>query len=209
MQRGARLAAIASGLNQKAPSGLPALLLLTDPARTPDPLGALGRPPRGTGLIFRHFGGANQRALAFKLKAACRRRRLTLLIGADVRLAQTVRAHGVHLAERQTRRRCFFRGLVTAAAHSRRAAARAKAAGAQAVLLSPVFPSRSPSAGRPIGGLKARRLSALCPLPCYALGGVNERTAPLLKASAFIGLAAVDAWSAGRAFASPHCSGNR
>lgn len=119
-----------------------------------------------------------------------------LLIGADEALAQAVRADGVHLAERQTRRRRRFKGLVTAAAHSRRAAARASAAGAEAVLLSPVFPSRSPSAGRALGALKARRLARLCALPCYALGGVNARTARKLRDSGFIGLAAVDAIAA-------------
>jgi thiamine-phosphate pyrophosphorylase len=185
---------IAAALNAKA-RGLPALLFLTDPARIADPVAAAALLPRGAAVIYRHFGLADRLSVARRLKAVCRRRGLLFLVGADLGLARAMRAGGVHLAERQTQRRCYQRGLITAAAHSRRAAARAKAAGAVAVLASPVFPSRSASAGRAMGPLKARLLAASCPLPCYALGGVNARTAARLRGSAFIGLAAVDALS--------------
>jgi thiamine-phosphate pyrophosphorylase len=190
------LAAIGTGLNRKAPSGLPALLFLTDPSRTPDPVAVAARLPRGSGVVFRHFGALDRADTARRLQAVCRRRGLVLLIGADAAMARAIGADGVHLAERQTQRRCRFKGLVTAAAHSRRGAMRAMAAGAEAVLMSPVFPSRSPSAGRAWGALKARRSAGVCPLPCYALGGVTARTARRLKSSAFIGLAAVEAFSA-------------
>jgi thiamine-phosphate pyrophosphorylase len=167
------------------------MLFLTDPARVADPVAVAARLPRGAAVIYRHFGAADRVRTALALQAVCRQRGLLLLIGSDEKLARQLGADGVHLAERQTTRRCGFRGIVTAAAHSRQAAVRAKAAGARAVLLSPVFPSASPSAGQPLGPLRARALAKACPLPCYALGGVNRRTAGSLVGSAFIGLAAV------------------
>jgi thiamine-phosphate pyrophosphorylase len=173
--------------------GWPALLFLTDPARTPDPIAVAGRLPKGSGFVYRHFGAPDRMSVARRLQRVCKRRGLVFFIGADRGLAQKLRADGLHLAERQTQRRTYFSGMVTAAAHSRRAAFRAMGAGAQAVLLSPVFPSRSPSAKRPMGSRKARQFAAQSPLPCYALGGVNTKTARTLRNSDFIGLAAIEA----------------
>src|SRR5262245_30814381 len=110
---------------------LPPLLFLTDPLRTPDPLAVAKRLPRGAGVVFRHFGAANRLTLARQLSTICRRRGLVLLIGMDPALARRVRANGVHWPERCLARRFLARTpslLVTAAAHSRRALARAAAA---------------------------------------------------------------------------------
>jgi thiamine-phosphate pyrophosphorylase len=62
-----------------------------------------------------------------------------------------------------------------------------------AIVLSPVFPSASPSAGRPIGVRRFAALVRAAGAPCYALGGVNERTVRALSASGAIGVAAVGA----------------
>jgi thiamine-phosphate pyrophosphorylase len=83
---------------------------------------------------------------------------------------------------------------VTTAAHSLRAARRARAAGADAAVVSAVFPSRSPSAGAPMGPLRLAALARAAGLPVYALGGVNEATARRLKDLPLAGLAAVDAF---------------
>jgi len=69
--------------------------------------------------------------------------------------------------------------------------------GVDAVFLSPVFESASPSAGKPIGALVFRGTARGAPLPVYALGGINARTA-LCAMSHAAGWAAieaiVDAW---------------
>jgi thiamine-phosphate pyrophosphorylase len=70
---------------------------------------------------------------------------------------------------------------------------RARQANADAVLLSPIFWSASPSAGKPLGALRASRLAAQAGLPVYALGGVTPRTARLLIGLRFAGIAAVGA----------------
>jgi thiamine-phosphate pyrophosphorylase len=120
-------------------------------------------------------------------------------VGADAHLAARIGAHGVHLPERAAgRARALKRRrpdwIVTAAAHTLRAARRAKAAGADAAVVSVVFASRSPSARAPIGPLRLALLARAAGLPVYALGGVNESTAKRLKDLPLAGLAAVDAF---------------
>src|SRR5205807_7357320 len=110
-------------------------------------------------------------------------------------LAQTLRADGVHLPERLALlagriRRAHPAWLITVAAHSQRAVIAARRQGAHAVVISPVFPSRSPSAGRPLGVTRFAALAHLA--PAYALGGVNARTAGRLAGTSAIGLAAVE-----------------
>jgi len=145
--------------------------------------------------VFRAFGAPDAVAQALRLKAIARARGLTLLIGADARLAAQVGADGVHLPERLAHRARAMRRpgwLVTSAAHSLTAARRAGAAGCDAAVVSAVFPSASPSAGQAIGPLRVALLARRAGLPVYALGGINDRTARRLKDAGLVGLAAVE-----------------
>ena len=176
---------------------LPPLLFLTDPDRTPDLEAALERLPAGTAVVFRAFGRPGARALGRRLRAITRRRGLLLLVGADAALARAIGADGVHLPERLSGsagavRRARPGWIVTAAAHGAAAIVRARRGGADAVLVSPVFRTRSASAGRPLGPLRFAALVRAAGLPVYALGGVNLATARRLAASGAAGLAAVD-----------------
>jgi thiamine-phosphate pyrophosphorylase len=134
-----------------------------------------------------------------RLAAIARRRRLILLVGADPELAARLGAHGVHLPERlaHTARRLKAARpgwIVTAAAHSPRAARRALAAGADAVIVSTVFASASASAGRPMGPIRLARLTPAAGGPVYALGGITNENARRLAGVRLAGLAAVDAF---------------
>lgn len=174
---------------------LPALLFFTDPARTPDIETAVVRLPPGAAIIYRAFGAPDAEARARRLRVLARERGLLLLIGADHRLAARVKADGVHLPERLAHRAMRIRRpgwLVTAAAHGPRAARRAIAAGADAAVVSAVFPSRSPSAGAPLGPLKLAAIARTAGGPIYALGGVNDKTARRLLRAGVVGLAGVD-----------------
>ncbi len=171
---------------------LPTLFFLTDPDRTPDPVAVAQRLPRGAGIIYRSFGDPNAVKIAAALMAVARARGLILLIGSDAALAARVGAHGVHLPERALRmaRRVRRRGwIVTGAAHSARALT---APGLDAFLLSAVFASRSPSAGRPLGPLRLARLVRQARSPVYALGGVSADTVRRLRNSGVVGVAAVE-----------------
>jgi thiamine-phosphate pyrophosphorylase len=156
------------------------------------------RLPRGAGVIYRHFGASDAAQTAAALAATARRRGLTLLIGADPALARRVGAAGVHLPERMTAQAPGLTrsGLVvTAAAHGAKGLMRARRAGCHAALLSPVFPTRSPSGGRPLGAVRFARLVRGAGLPVYALGGVDAGTAKRLSMSGAAGLAAVEAFT--------------
>ena len=177
--------------------GLPALLFFTDPVRTPDMEAIATRLPRGAGIVFRAFGAPDAAAQGARLAAIARARRLLLLVGADPRLAAAIGAHGVHLPERLAHRAGAVRRAhpgwtVTAAAHSARAARTARAAGADAVVVSSVFASRSPSAGPPIGPVRLAALVRQAGLPVYGLGGIDNETARRLRDAGLVGLAAVD-----------------
>lgn len=172
---------------------LPGLLAFTDPQRTPDveALAAGLRP--GEALVYRAFGAPEAEAVAHRLKRLAARRGALLLIGADIALARRTRADGVHLPERLAHlapalRRRHPLWIVTVAAHSPRAARVA----ADAAVVSAIFPSRSPSAGPPLGVLRLARLVRRTRTPVFALGGVNDKTARRLLPAGVIGVAAVD-----------------
>jgi thiamine-phosphate pyrophosphorylase len=147
--------------------------------------------------VFRAFGAADAQAQGLRLKAIARARGCKLLVGADARLAARLGADGVHLPQRLAAK---SRGLkrarpgwiVTCAAHSLPAARRAKACGADAAVVSPVFPSASPSAGAAIGPLRLARLVRQAGLPVYGLGGINNETARRLVDAGLVGLAGIE-----------------
>ena len=175
---------------------LPPLLFFTDPKRTPDVAAVAATLPREAAVVLRTFGAADAQAQGAAL-AAARRRGILLLVGADAGLAARLGADGVHLPERMAgcaralkRRRPLW--IVTVAAHSRSAVEKARRSGADAAILSLVFPSSSPSAGRPIGPLRFAAIARRARLPVYALGGVKAGTARLLLRSGAAGLAAID-----------------
>lgn len=172
----ARLAKPARGRNGKA---LPRAIFVTDPVRTPDPLAIVKRLPRGFGVIWRHYGAASRIATGQALARACRKRGLILLVANDPALAARIGAAGVHWPERQLRGVRSRRAgqIETASAHSRAAITRAAMRGVDAVIVSAVFPSNSPSAGPALGALRFRQLARSSPLPVYALGGLNAANA--------------------------------
>lgn len=174
---------------------LPRLWFFTDPRRTPDPAAIAARLPRGSAVVYRHFGAADRDHVARALLRISRRRGLRLLVGADAELAARIGADGVHLPERDAARAHALKQrrphwIVTAAAHSGDALQSAR--DADAAILSPVFPSRSPSAGAPLGVLRAARLAASAPVPVIALGGVERRHVHMLLRRGFAGAAGIE-----------------
>ena len=177
---------------------MPRLFFFTDPVRTPDPEAVVRRLPRGAGVVYRAFGDPEAVREGRRLVRVARRRGVLILAGADAGLAARIGADGVHLPERRAGsaagiRRARPGWIVTAAAHSKSAIVRARGGGVAAVFVSPVFPSSSPSAGRPLGSLRFALLIRRSGLPVYALGGINARTVRRLTHTSAIGVAAVEA----------------
>ncbi|MGE5517719.1 MAG: thiamine phosphate synthase [Bacteroidota bacterium] len=187
---------------QKRGGRLPRLILVTDEVRLADPLPAMRRLPPGAGVLLRHYGVAGRPALARQLAQVARRRRLVLLVaGADWRLAAAVGAAGVHLPEALARqladpglRLWQRRGhVLSIACHDRVALARARAQGADAAVLSPVFPTASHPGAPVLGAIRFALWAGGAGLPVVALGGVNRHTAKALRHAA--GMAAIGGFS--------------
>lgn len=193
MERTARLLPARRSLRK----ALPGLLFFTDPERTPDPVAAAARLPRGAAVVYRSFGAHDAETTARRLQGVARALGLSLLIGQDAGLAARIGAAGVHLPERLAHRagplkRAHPRWIVTVAAHS---LAAARVAGPDAVVISAAFPSRSASAGPPLGPARLAAMVRAAKRPAYALGGVNDRTARRLVDAGLVGLAAVEGLS--------------
>ncbi|MEQ8404888.1 MAG: thiamine phosphate synthase [Oceanicaulis sp.] len=172
----------------------PGLFVLTDPERTPDLVRLAERLPAGCGLILRTFGRSEIEAHAFALAQIAGVRGLTLLISADRDLARRCGAHGVHWPRWARPHRPWPGALVTASAHDPAALRRAERA-ADAVLVSTVFASASPSAGRPMGPFRLAAWARRSRVPVYALGGVNAGTIRRLDGLGIAGAAAIGAAS--------------
>lgn len=188
------LAAQARRLNLEAGAPpIPSLYFFTDPDRVPDPVAAAKRLPRGTAVVFRHFGVLGRARTARRLASLCRSRGLILLIAADPDLAKRIGAHGVHWPEHRLPDRRDSWGLATASAHGPEGVCRAARFGADACVLGPVFPTRSISGRKHIGLFRASQLARAAGMPVIALGGINPETARRLCGRGFAGVAAVEA----------------
>ncbi|MEO7739466.1 MAG: thiamine phosphate synthase [Novosphingobium sp.] len=145
--------------------------------------------PRGSGLIFRHnhLGECARRQRFAKLKRLARSRGHTMALSASPAEARHWGADAVYGPPRQLARGAARFRLVTA--HNLRELAQAMRARADAVLLSPVFPTRSHPGQGTLGPVRFRLLAARARVPVIALGGMNARRARQLGATRW---AAVD-----------------
>ena len=199
------LAEAARRLKPRPGHRLPALVLMTDRERLPDPVAAIRTLPRGSLVVARDTDADGLRRLAFRIAPLCRACRVRLLVASDWRLARAAGAAGLHLSEgaarhgdrrwRQGRRRGW---LVTAAAHSPSAVRRAAALGVDAVFISPVFITASHPGQRPIGALRFTRWACASPVPVFALGGIDGGTARRLSQAGAAGFAAIGALTPAR-----------
>ena len=194
----ARLASLAARLD--GPRGLlPALFCLTDPDRTPDLIGLAHALPPTTGLIIRTYG---QPAIQDQTPELVRIRHALgglCLIAADPELARQSGADGVHWPERWLTRTHVRAsdGLISTSAHSPMALRRVRGL-ADFVLVSAVFASNSPSAGRPMGPFRLAAHARRSRTPVYALGGINTKTIKRLNNLGVSGAGAIGALAVNR-----------
>jgi len=178
------------------PAYLPPLLYLTDPERAPQPARRIMALPKSCGVLFRHFGDAEEIDFIRDIAPVLHDEGRTFLIAAEPELAMETGADGVHWPEKRLREARNWQGkfdIQTASAHTHRALIEAAKAGMDAALLSPVFPSNSPSAGQPLGVSRFRRMVAQTDLPIYALGGLTPDN--IAQVSDIAGMGAIDGLS--------------
>lgn len=169
---------------------------MTDPDRHPNFVRAAASLPRGSAVIYRHFGSAERFAHAQALRQICFERQHQFLIGADEELARKTGADGVHLPQRDLAaaprlRRRYPEWLITGAVHDD---CRLKHLHSlDAAFLSPIFASNSPSAGVAIGPARLKDAVKKSGIPIFALGGITLLTAEQLADTGAAGVAAIEA----------------
>src|SRR5215510_1274642 len=93
-----KLARAARALNARGGhTALPALILMTDEKRLPDPAAAAESLPPGAAIILRHTNPKARATLGHALAKIAHARELLLLIAGDAHLAAEIGAHGLHL----------------------------------------------------------------------------------------------------------------
>lgn len=174
------------------PQPRPRVILVTDPVFGDDGIvrcvEAVARalPPGALCVQLRDKQRAlvSLRVFASRLRLVTRSLGAALVINGDPRLARDVGADGVHLGRgagsaAAARAMCGAGAWVSVSAHTDGAVRRAVADGADAALVSPVFPSRPPSVyadskeGRGLEALRSARRVAGAALQLFALGGVD------------------------------------
>ncbi|MEA3264820.1 MAG: thiamine phosphate synthase [Pseudomonadota bacterium] len=155
---------------QKKP--LPRIWLLSDARNDAVLERALKRLPRGSGFVFRHYdlSETERRSRFAALARLARSRGIRVVLSGSSAQARRWGADGSYGAHADA---------ALATAHSLRELRRVQRA--QAVLLSPVFPTRSHPGGKVLGALRFRLLAVRSPVPVIALGGMNHATAKRLK----------------------------
>lgn len=147
----------------------------------------------GSGVIVRHYSldEAQRRRFFARIGVIAKRRDFTLLLSGSPALARRWGADGFYGP--RTRRRSA--GLLWAAtAHDRCELARAARRGADLVLLSPLFSTRSHPDGSALGIATFARIAKGCRLPVIALGGVEQHHQQLLKRIGAYGWGGIDAF---------------
>lgn len=171
---------------------LPTTWLFTDPRMGDGVLATIDRLPRGSGIVFRHYGLCRREVLARLVAGKARRYGHVLVIAGDPRLARRVGAAGLHLPERGP-----LRKALTASAHGLRGIVRARRAGAALVFLSPVFPTRSHPGIRTMGRVRFGQIAHRAGMKVAALGGMNTRAFRSLRQWGAHAWGAIDAFTIG------------
>ena len=142
---------------------------------------ALARLPRGSGFIFRHhhLAGPARRARFARLMRVARGRGITGVLAGTMAEARRAGADGAYGPARRLAAGGGGMRLVTA--HSLREVARAQGAAVDAILLSPVWPTRSHPGAGGLGGLRFRLMAARAQVPVIALGGMTRARARALR----------------------------
>ncbi|MFC3100166.1 thiamine phosphate synthase [Altererythrobacter lauratis] len=157
----------------------PALWLLSDARNDAALEAALARLPRGSGFIYRHYHLPPVERLARfnQLSRLAWARGHTVILADSAPTAREWGADGIYGAPRAlVPRRDDLLRLATV--HSLGEMAEARRMGADAVLLSPAFATRTHPGAPFLGPLRWRMLAARAGrIPVIALGGMNARKA--------------------------------
>ena len=159
----------------------PDIWLISDARNDAGLEAALNRLPRGSGFIYRHHHlTPTERRVRFDLLARIARGRgHVVVLAGSAKHARAWGADGAYGAPQQLTRGPATLRLVTA--HSLRELA--NPCRADAILLSPVFHTRSHPERASLGAVRFRLIARKSRIPVIALGGMNPARARQLGAS--------------------------
>lgn len=180
------------------PSRLSPMVLMTDPNLIPDPVDAARQLPRGSAIIYRHFGAVDKLKTAKTLRDYTLEHGQQFLIGNDPELAIEVEADGVHfrrdaaLIAPSVWRKHQPKWLITMAGVKEGYLGYTQPLTClDGLFISSIFKSESETAGPPIGISAFKELCTKLDVPVFALGGVNTKTVSPLKDSGAAGIAGI------------------
>ncbi|GMN03476.1 hypothetical protein MTsPCn3_22070 [Erythrobacter sp. MTPC3] len=160
---------------------LPHIWLISDKRNDHVLEDALLRLPRSSGFIYRHYHLDDpQRFGRFRsLHRIARARGHTIILADSALTAREWGADGIYGAPRSlVPRRDGMLRLATA--HNPKEVGLANRSGCDAVLISPIYPTRSHIEGVALGPVRFRLLARLALMPVIALGGMDTFRAQAL-----------------------------
>ncbi|MBO81115.1 thiamine phosphate synthase [Citromicrobium bathyomarinum] len=171
---------------------LPDLWLLSDARNDALLEDALTRLPDGSGFVFRHYHlPQDKRRVRFEmLRSICRSMNHCTILSGPAETARRWGADGVYGAPTALDDAADMLRIATA--HDEAEIAAAERIGADAVMLSPVYATRSHPGGAALGPERFRTLAGPTCLPVIALGGMTPERARALGISRW---AAIDGLS--------------
>lgn len=172
---------------------------MLEPDRTPDPGRLIDRLPRRAGVIFRHFGQAAWLAQGPALARRARRRGVVFLVSWPAPAALMRLSAGAHLPFRAQQRRSAGPQLrpgqwLSAAFPAGMRHRIALGWRPDFLLVSPVFPTRSPGAAgrRVLGPVRLAAVIGRTPFPVIGMGGVQAAQAARVMGTGAAGIAGLD-----------------
>ena len=165
---------------QPRPKELPCLWLLSDARNDAVLEDALGRLPEGSGFVFRHYHlePAERRARWEMLRSIVRSKNHLIILSGDANAGVEWGADGIYGPPEKLRKTPGLLRLATA--HDGREIELANRTGADALFLSPVYPTRSHPDGDALGAVRFHDLAARSAIPVIALGGMTAERARAL-----------------------------
>lgn len=161
---------------------LPRLWLISDARNDAGLERALAALPRGSGLIYRHYhlAGPERYARFRALRRTAKAWGHVAILADSALTAREWGADGIYGSPRSLwPRRAGLIHLATA--HNLSELGLAARLGADAALLSPVFPTASHPGGQTLGRARFRMLARQAGLPVIALGGMTPHRARVLQ----------------------------
>ena len=173
--------------------------MITDSKKI-EPLAAARKLPRNSGIILRDYDldYKTRLKLGIALKKICASKKIPLLIARDTKLALKLNADGIHFPQYLHSEIHKWRSkkpnwIITASAHFPIFMNTAIIAGANAMLISPIFATSSYPEKKPIGIIRAQSYiyDVNNHIIAYALGGAKPSHLKALKAAGFKGFAGI------------------